>query len=448
MSQLKSKITKLWKKYGNQLLSNILTVGLVSIAVKCIGLFKEILIADTYGVSQLLDTYLIAVLVPTFIQSVFLEAYGSVFIPNYVQAKKEATDTRGFVSSNLLIVLGISLILMIITYWGIDIYLEILFPGHEVIYYELIKTQLFLILPSIPFWGISALLSGLLMVNDDFLYSSMHTALIPIVTIILLLFGQSFFQEKTLALGMLIGSILGSTYLIFLAHYKKVINMYVPDFKSDAIRVLFRQIPAKISSGLINGLNPMIDQYFSAQLTIGAISSLSYGYKIPMVAISLVTAPLGSALLPYFSKKAADDQNGQLFLDLKNIIGKGFLFMGCFALVLIVFSRFMVSMLFERGAFSSDDTLQVYLIQQMYLLQLPFYVAGLVMNKYLTAINRNNFLVLSSLVSLVLNIILNAIFIKIMGAKGLALATAMVSLCNGLVIYSYILKLNKKHTYV
>lgn len=442
-----SPLKKFWRKYQSQLLSNMLTVAVVSLLVKGVSFFKEILIADTYGVSELLDTYLIAVLVPTFIQNVFLNAYGSVFIPNYVQEKLLQQGTGGFQASSFMITITIALVMMGVIYLGIDLYLEVLFPGHEFQYYQLIKTQLWLILPCIPLWGICSLVMGLLMVEDEFLYSSLNALFVPVITIVLLLFYQDLLQERTLALGMLFGSILSCSYLIILGFQKKVLCIERPNFKSKNIRILLKQVPAKVSSGLINGVNPMVDQYFSAQLAVGAIAALNYGYKIPMVAISLISVPVGNTLLPYFSKKATEGSQ-KLYEHLHRILGTGLGFMSVAAIVLIVLSKFIITIFFERGAFTNENTNEVYIIQQMYLIQLPFYIVGIVMNKYLTAINKNNFLVLSSFVSLSLNIVLNYILMQFMGTKGLALATSMVSLGNSLVIYLYIRKLHRKLQHV
>jgi len=440
---LKSRLIQVWKKYGSQLLSNILTVAVVSLLVKGVGFFKEILIADSYGVSELLDTYLIAALVPSFIQNVFLNAYGNVFIPNYVQEKQSQQNTGAFQSSSFIITSIIGLVMMGVTYLGIDLYLEVLFPGHEPHYYELIKTQLWIILPCIPLWGICSLIRGLLMVDDEFLYSSLNALFVPVITIVLLFYYQEQFQEKTLALGMLLGSIFSTLYLVALGFRKKVLSLGKPDFKNRNIRILLKQVPAKVSSGLINGVNPMVDQYFSAQLALGAIAALNYGYKIPMVTIGLISTPVGNTLLPYFSKKAMEGRE-KLYKHLHRVLRTGFGFMSLVAIVLIVLSEFIITIFFERGAFTSTDTQQVFVIQQMYLIQLPFYIVGITMNRYLTAINKNNFLVFSSLVSLTLNIVLNYVLMQLMGTKGIALATSMVSFGNSLVIYTYIRKIHKR----
>tara|TARA_R110000765_G_scaffold168384_3_gene273404 strand:+ start:21191 stop:22549 length:1359 start_codon:yes stop_codon:yes gene_type:complete len=430
------------KKNKSQLFTNMLIVGGVSILVKGISFYKEILIAETYGVSELLDTFLIAVLIPSFIQNVFIDAYGSVFIPNYLLEKKFNSHTGSFQSSSFIITLTIGMFMILLTYLFIDFYLISLFPGHDNTYYELIKIQIWIILPCMLLWAISSLISGLLMADNKFLLSSINAIFIPL-GIVGCLFFQEILMEKTLALGMLIGSLLSTLYLIIIGKKKNLLLFDKPDFKSENMIVLLKQIPAKVSSGLINGVNPMVDQYFSAQMAVGAIAALNYGYKIPMVAISLISVPLGSAILPYFSNKATGNFK-DLYKNLLKILKVSIISTAIITILMIFLSKTIVELFFERGAFSSQNTVLVYVIQQMYLIQIPFYVVGIIMNKYLTAINKNNFLVISSIVSLLLNIILNYTLIEIMGIKGLALATSLVSLINALIIYLYIKNLQSK----
>ena len=444
--KVKIFILNVLKKERSQLLTNMLIVTGVSIFVKGITFYKEILVAKEYGISELLDTFLIAVLVPSFIQNVFINSYGSVFIPNYLLEKSIAKDTRSFQTSSFIITITIALIMMVVTFFCIDFYLESLFPGHTKAYYNLIKIQLWIILPCMLFWAISSLISSLLMVDNKFLSSSLNSVFTPLALVFCLFF-QDVLQEKTLALGMLLGSILSTTYLIFVSIKKQLLKLGMPDFKSKNMKTLINQIPAKISSGLINGVNPIVDQFFSAQMAIGAIAALNYGVKIPMVTISLMSLPLGSVILPYFSTKAAENRKST-YLYLQKILKSSFLITAAITVILILLSKFIITMFFERGEFNSNDTDLVYVIQQMYFIQLPFYVAGIIMNKYLTAINKNNFLVFSSLSSFLLNIFLNYTLIEIMGIKGLALATSLVSLINAMVIYLYIKKQHSKIVYV
>ena len=244
LSKTKNIIKSFFKKNNSQLVTNMLIVGGMSLLIKGISFGKEILIAEKYGVSELLDTFLIAVLVPTFIQSVFINAYGSVFIPNYLLEKKLTSDTGSFQSTSFLITILIGIVMIIVTYFGIDNYLEYLFPGHSTAYYSLVKSQLWLILPAMLFWAISSLISGLLMSDNEFLLSSASAIFIPLSMIICMVFYESL-QERTLALGMLLGSILSTIFLIFVGINKKLLKLRKPNFHSDNIRIYLSKFQQK-----------------------------------------------------------------------------------------------------------------------------------------------------------------------------------------------------------
>lgn len=115
---------------------------------------------------------------------------------------------------------------------------------------------------------------------------------------------KTYLGDLVLAIGTLIGSILGFLSVMLVAIKRKIIFLKTPDFKSKNIIVMFRQLPAKLTSSLLNGVNPIVDQYFSAQLIVGSIAALNYGIKIPSFAISIGSIALGNVLLPYFSKMA------------------------------------------------------------------------------------------------------------------------------------------------
>ena len=207
---------------------------------------------------------------------------------------------------------------------------------------------------------------------------------------------------------------------------------------------MFRQLPAKLSSSLLTGVNPLVDQYFSAQLIIGSIAALNYGIKIPAFAIGIIGIALGNVLLPYFSKSAVENR-AETFKKLQRILK--YLIFGSVVIMifLLLLSLPIISLVFERNAFTASDSEIVSKIQQMYLLQLPAYVTGLIMVKFLTAINKNNFMVLTSVISLIMNFALNYILIDAMGVYGLALSTSLVSIVNSVILYVYISHLNKLH---
>lgn len=436
---LKSFISNLLK---NATITNVITVAVTTLIVSGLGFLKEIVIADSFGLSELIDTFYIAILVPSFISGVFLGSFQSVFIPNYVSELKTGNRIGAFQSTSFLLTIGVAILFLILAFLFTDTYLEVLYKGHTESYYELIKKQFYFVAPCILFWGFSSLINGLLTIDDEFKFSSISAIFTPITIIICLFFFKESLGDVVLAVGTLIGSLLNFIFILVVAVKRGIIHLEKPDFKSDNVVILFRQLPAKLSSSLLSGINPLIDQYFSQQLIIGSIAALGYGIKIPMFAIGIVGAALGNVLLPYFSKYAIDHSE-DAFNKLRQILK--YLILGSLVVVVIgvLLSHPIISLLFERNAFTSDNTDVVAKVQQMYLLQIPSYVTGLVMVKFLTSINRNNIMVITSIIGLLLNIILNYVLIDIMGVYGLALATSLVSIMNSIILYIYISKINK-----
>ena len=444
MSSKSDFINSIKKGFKNSTITNILVVGVITLLVKGLGFVKEIVVADSFGLTELLDTFFIAILIPTFMSNVFLGGFSSVFIPNYVIELKKGKQIGAFQSTCFLITLVVSIVFCIIAILTTDFYLEIFFKGHTSGYYNLIKTQFYVVIPSILFWGFSSLIHGILTIDNEFKYSSLSAVFTPLSIMICLLFFKEELGIIVLAFGTLIGSFSGFMFLLIIALKRNIIHLKKPDFISENIREIFRQLPAKLSANMLTGANGIIDQYFAAQLVIGSIAALNYGVKIPMFTISIVTMALGTVLLPYFSKKALIDRK-KTFNELKKIIKIILVGSGVVAILLVLLSTPIISLIFEHNAFTSSDTNIVSKIQQMYLLQIPAYITTIIMVRFLESINKNGFMVLAAMICLLLNIILNFILIKKLGVYGLALATSIVAIINSVILYLYInhlIKLN------
>lgn len=437
---IKQKLSLLSK---NSTIGNIFIVGTITLIGSTFGFFKEILIAKNYGLSILVDTYYIAILLPSFISNVFMSSYQSVFIPNYITEKSEQKHIGPFQATAVLVTITMSLFFFIISYLFTDYYIEYFFKGHEPQFYELITRQFKFVAPCILFWGLTSIINGLLNVDNEYKYSTLSAAITSISIIICVLLFSEYLQELVLAIGTLIGSILGFIFVLIVALRRKIIALSLPDFKSKNSLMMFKQLPAKTTASLLSGINPIVDQYFSAQLIAGSIAALNYGLKIPAFAIGIGAIALGNVLLPYFSKMAVNNKE-LLYLKLQQWLKLTFYLSLTITIVGILVSFTVVKIVFERDEFVADDTLIVAKIQQMYFIQIPFYLVTIIMVRFLTSINKNNFMMFTSLISALLNLLFNYILMKIMGVYGLALSTSIVAFIISAIFYLYIKKLSKK----
>ncbi len=428
--------------FRNQVIHNLLTVGIITLFLKGISFYKETLVAASFGLSEVLDTYFIAFLVPGFIMNVFIGSFKNVFIPNYVAELKNGRRISSFQATGFFVTGVISLIFMLIAYLFTDVYLENFFPGHTPDYYSLIKDHFYYGLPCILFWGFSSLLGGLLNIDNEFRLSSFSGLFVPAAIIICILFFDDIFGNMVLAIGTLIGSVLSFVYLLACCIWKNIIHLSIPDFSNNNAKIMFTQIPAKVSSGFLSGMNKVVDQFFAAQLIVGSIAAINYGMKIPAFLSGLLVIAISNVLLPYFSKAILNDR-AKAFRTLFKVLKITFIGSAIFAILGIVFSNFLVELLFQRNEFTSEDSIIVSSIQKAFLAYLPFSISGMVIVNFLTSINKNAFMAYVALGALTLNIILDFILVKYYGVLGIAICTTIVVIIKNLIHFAYVYKQSK-----
>ncbi|NRD20147.1 polysaccharide biosynthesis C-terminal domain-containing protein [Winogradskyella eckloniae] len=439
---LKKIRDKINTSLSNPLVKSMLIVAVIGVLIKAIAFYKETIIAGSFGLGTTIDTFLVAILVPTFIQSVFINSLKNLFIPNYIAELKNNGNKGSFQALIILITIGISIVSCIIAFFGTDLFLNLVYSEFPESYYPLIKAQLYFVVPCLFFWGISSVLAGLLEVSNRFLVATL-AELFPLLTMIFfLIFLKENFGHMVLAYGTFAGSIIGLIYLLFFSIKFNDFALSKPVMNKNS-RMMVRQLPPKISSSFLSAMNNYIDQFFVGQLVIGSLAALNYGNRLPAFGVTIVIMALGSVLLPHFSRLVNEDLRSaynQLFRTLKLVLGIG--------LILIVIGIFMsdwiVELWLERGEFTHQDTLKVSGIQQILLVSVPFNLCTLVMVKFLTSINKNNFMAWISLANLVLNIVLNFILIKYFDVYGLVMSTTIVLILGSLFYFSYTYKQFKK----
>jgi putative peptidoglycan lipid II flippase len=94
--------------------------------------------------------------------------------------------------------------------------------------------------------------------------------------------------------------------------------------------------------------------------------------------------------------------------------------------ILILLSKTLVRVLFERGAFTDADTSLVASIQTLYLLQVPFVMVGMLFVRLASSLQRNYILLVGAVITLPLNVVLNLALMRLLGVAGIALSTSLV----------------------
>jgi putative peptidoglycan lipid II flippase len=181
------------------------------------------------------------------------------------------------------------------------------------------------------------------------------------------------------------------------------------------------------------------NQVMAAKLISGSVSALSLGVKIIAVVIQVGELSLGTLALPHFSKLMAEKRMDDAVASLISWSVFTLAVSIPIAALMVGFSEHIVELVYQRGAFNRSDTEVVSRIQAFYALQIPFYLVGLLLVKFLYSFTTNRFFVITSTVNLVLNFLLNLMFIEIFGTPGIALSTSTVYFISSIILSLYVL---------
>ncbi len=431
-----------------QIFSATVLIALVSVAAKLGTVGKELMVANYYGTSDALDAFWVGYMVPAFVVNIIASAFLATVVPLYTEIRTTRGEEAGRMYSSGLIGWGVVL-LMVLSAATIALaryYLPYLASGFGPEKLALTLRMVYWMAPLIFINGLSSLLLAFLNANKSFV----APALIPAVTPVVIMAGILTLRERAGVFAMVIGLLAGQLVELALlwARAKKYVSAFnLECFKSDEyLRRTWRQFLPMAAGALVMGSNPLIDQAFAAALPAGSVSALSYGNRLISFPLTLAAGAIGTAVLPYFAGMIAS----QDFAGARNVLRKSLMVIFAVSvpvvLLLVVFSVPMVRILFQRGAFTGQDTLLVAQIQALAAFQVPFYLGGIVVVRMVSAFQMNQILMWGAVLNLMVNVVANYIFMHYFGVAGIALSTSLVYFVSfSFVFASMCLVLRSKH---
>jgi putative peptidoglycan lipid II flippase len=435
---MKALLNAKWRRWltwsdqttNRRIFAAAMTLGGAGFLVSLISVIKDLVIAYYFGRGETLDAFLIAFLLPSFALTVVAGSFDSAFIPAFVATREKQGQAAAQALFSSVIGKGMALLLAVTALLALaaPYLLPIVassFGSEKLI---LTKTLLYALLPVILVGGLAAACSSVLSAHRRFLIMALAPAAIPCAIIGLLLLSNGGMGVRALVAGTLAGLLLQCVLLVILL-WRQGIRV-LPRWRgaSPELSLMFRQYGHVFAGALLMNSTGLVDQAMAAMLGSGNVAALSYGGKVVSFFLGLGGVAVGSAVLPHFSSMVSQSNweslNHTANTYLRIILGGGALL----ALVLFLASEPLISLLFERGAFSRADVEVVSQVQAFYVLQLPFYVAGILVVRLLSALRMNAVLLKVSAVNFVVNIVLNLVFMQWFGVAGIALATAFVYL--------------------
>lgn len=407
-----------------------LLVMIITMVSRVLGLVRATIIAYYFGASGATDAYFSAFKISNFFRQLLGEgALGSSFIPLYNEKIETEGEEKGkeFIYSILnLIFIFSTLITLLMIIFSQDIINLIVngFPTET----KILASQLLKIM-SVYFIFIS--LSGMIcaMLNNFKQFAiPASTSIFFNLAIILASMGFSkTFGISALAYGVVLGG--AFQLLIVLPSFFKIVKGYSfkINWKDPYLKKIFILMCPMFVGIVARQVNTIVDQVFASYLQEGGVTALENATRLYLLPVGVFGVSISTVIFPVLSKAVAKN-------DLKtaeNNIVKGlnillFLIIPSIA-VLTFYSADVIRLTLSYGKFGEDAVKVTSEALLYYSLGLYFYTAIYLMTRAFYSVKNSSYPVRFSIVSIIINIVLNFALIKPMAYRGLALSTSIAS---------------------
>ncbi len=404
--------------------------GLTGIS-RIAGFIRDIMTAAYLGAGPVGDAFFVALKLPNFFRRVTAEgAFSVAFVPLYTKTLEEKGEARAdaLASNMFLVMLCILSVFVFLAILAMPYILYVIAPGFQddPIRYDLAVNLSRITFPYLLFMSLSALLGGVLNAHEKFAPFAFAPVLFNLSLITALwLSGHFETVGHAMAWGVLCAGVFQLLFLL-VCIYKQgfKIKYETPRINTDVKKVFRLMGPGVIGAGVMH-INLFADLIIASFLSAGSISYLYYADRLNQLPLGIVGVAVGTALLPMLSRAfAKKDQK-----DAQNLFNRALEYSILLALpaavALMVIPLPIISVLFERGAFSAQDGAMTAKALMAYALGLPPYIVIKIFSSVHWSRQDTVTPVKISVAATVFNVALSLALIHSMGVVGIALGTAL-----------------------
>lgn len=411
---------------------------------RILGFVRDTLVAQMFGATASVDAFLVAYKIPNFMRNLFAEGcFSQAFVPVLAEYKHQKSEAqlKAFVSY---IMGSLGLVLLVITLIGIicaPLFIMLFAPGYRpgLPQFAMATDMLRITFPYLMLISLTAMAGAVLNSHNRFGSPAFTPVLLNLCLIAAALWLSPYcdIPVEAQAWGVLFA---GFIQLFFQLPFLKEIGFLVRpqlNWKDPGVRrVLKLMIPALFGAS-IGQISLLINTIFASFLTVGSISWLYYSERLAYFPLGVFGVALATVVLPHLSAKHAQ-KSPQAFASTLDWGIKCNLLIGIPAAVtLMVLAGPLIISLFQYGKFTLHDVLMTRQSVLAYGIGLVAFMVVKVLSAGFYATQDIKTPVRLGVISIIANMILNALLVWPLAHAGLALAASLAAWLNaGLLLYS------------
>ncbi len=404
------------------------TIGLMIVTMlsKILGFGREVVLGSIYGASIYSDVYITTFNIPNVVFSIIATSLATTFIPLYYEnynigGYKKANK---FTSNIFTIVFILGIIIALIVFIFAEQVVKLFAMGFEGETLQLaIKFTRVMIFGGV-FLGLSGIMKSILQIKENFIIPGLVGLPLNIIIIISIILSIKI-DIMILPIGSFIA--ISSQFLFQIPFASKYGYKYkfLVDIKDESVKKMMYLVAPVLIGVAVNQVNVIIDRTLASTLAEGSISALNYANRLNQFVMGMFIMTIGTVIYPILSKLSNKNDNEKFIESVVKSINSVVLLVIPISVGAMVLASPIVKILFERGEFGSRATYMTSIALFMYSIGMVAFGLRDILGKIFYSLQDTKTPMVNGVVTVVMNIVLNIVFVKIMGHAGLAFATSI-----------------------
>lgn len=390
-----------------------------------VAFLTNVVTATLFGASADMDAFLAAQTLPAYVGVVVVGGLGYVFIPLFIENRVRQNELAAWELASSVITVYVTALLVVCAF-GIVFARELLVftvPGLPISSLELAVDLARIMWPTAVLTALLVILSSIYHAYERFLYHAITTVIVGFLYVaVLVIFGPKW-GVYSLAVGLLLSTIVHVALLLKIAHHKYHLRFNVAH--SAVLSIIQLQLPILWASVCANGTK-VFERFVASDLSTGSISYLAYADKIKIMLSAILGGGIAITLFPMMARNVAEERNDEL----KRSYSVGLTTTWIVTLPVIWYfglhASEIVRVVFERGQFQGADTRAVAEILPWYLLSMIGAVLGNITSRMLYVLKRTKIVAYIGTIQAIIFILVTPFLTTYFRVSGIAVAIAII----------------------
>lgn len=419
-------------------------MAIATFASRIFGLGRELCFAYFFGASGITDAFHVAYRIPNLLRDLLAEgAFSSAFVPSFVEKKvKSFADALHLYRSCFYALFIVTAVISSLIYFFAPMWVQLFAPdfGLDTAKLELTINLVRILSPFLIFVSLAALVMGVLNSLRIFFVPSFSPVMLNITVIATTYFGYHYFETNygqgiyAFAVGILLGGLVQLLFQIpFLLKNNFTLGKVAKIFNPDSVMIFKKLGPGMLGFALAQ-MNLLVNTILATGSVVGSVSWLNYAFRLFQLPVGVFGVSLGNATLVHFSDLWKSDQKEAAL----NLFERSYLFsLGLMALptlFTVQANDWLISLVYQRGEFTTTDGHMASLALACYGIALPFYGLNKLFVPLFYAIDKERTPVICSFVAIACNVVFSLLTVKQNGFHFLALASSLSMFVNCLLM--------------